>query len=84
MHDLILENGTVFDGTGTDGKLFDIAVTNGRISAIGKNLGPSKDTVDATGHIITPGFIDLHTHYVAKSAGTTHCNPASITASQRP
>ena len=63
MHDLILKNGTVFDGTGTDGKLFDIAVTNGRISAIGKNLGPSKDTVDATGHIITPGFIDLHTHY---------------------
>ena len=57
MHDLILKNGTVFDGTGTAGKGFDIAVTDGRISAIGKNLGPAKDTLDAAGHIITPGFI---------------------------
>ena len=63
MHDLILKNGTVFDGTGTAGKVFDIAVIDGRISAIGKNLGPAKDTLDAAGHIITPGFIDLHTHY---------------------
>ena len=63
MHDLVLKNGLVFDGTGTDGQPVDVAIKDGRISAIGTNLGQAKDTVDAEGHIITPGFIDLHTHY---------------------
>lgn len=63
MHDLLIKNGTVFDGTGSDGKSLDIAIKDGRIAAIGTDLGAAKDTLDAKGHIITPGFIDLHTHY---------------------
>lgn len=63
MHDLLIRNGTVYDGTGRDGQNIDIAVGDGRISALGSNLGEAKITVDATGLIITPGFIDLHTHY---------------------
>jgi len=63
MHDLIIKNGTVFDGSGEVGKLIDIAIENGRIAALGTDLGEAKQTLDAKGHIVTPGFIDLHTHY---------------------
>lgn len=63
MHDLIIKNGTVFDGTGKAGIKTDIAITNGHITALGRDLGDAKETLDAKDHIITPGFIDLHTHY---------------------
>lgn len=63
MHDLLIKNGTVFDGSGSEGKSLDIAVSDGRIAALGTDLGEAKENLDATGHIVTPGFIDLHTHY---------------------
>lgn len=63
MHDLLIKNGTIFDGTGEDGQKADILIRDGMISAIGENLGPANETFHADGHIITPGFIDLHTHY---------------------
>lgn len=63
MHDLLIKNGTVFNGSGTEGRIADIAISNGHIVAIGHNLGEAKDILDASGHIVTPGFIDLHTHY---------------------
>jgi N-acyl-D-aspartate/D-glutamate deacylase len=63
MHDLLIKNGTVFDGSGGEGQIQDIAIRDGRIAAIGTNLGAATETLDAKGHIITPGFIDLHTHY---------------------
>jgi len=63
MHDLIIKNGTVFDGSGNVGKPIDIAIKDGRIAALGTDLGEAKQTLNAKGHIVTPGFIDLHTHY---------------------
>ncbi len=63
MYDLIIENGKIYDGTG--GAPFEaaIAVKGGKIVEIGTIAGEAKSTVDAKGCIITPGFIDLHTHY---------------------
>jgi len=67
MFDLLITNGQLVDGNGTEPVTADIAVTNGRISAIRQtgesDLGPARNTLDATGCIVTPGFIDLHTHY---------------------
>jgi len=63
MHDLLIKNGTVFDGSGGKSQNVDILIRNGIISEIGHNLSPARQTIDAEGQIITPGFIDLHTHY---------------------
>ncbi len=63
MYDLIIENGTIYDGNGGVPYVGSIAVTDGKIASVGRVTGSAKNTVDARGCIITPGFIDLHTHY---------------------
>ncbi|MGW0661983.1 N-acyl-D-amino-acid deacylase family protein [Streptodolium elevatio] len=63
--DLVITGGTVVDGTGAAPYAADVAVTDGRISAIGQGL-TGRQTLDATGHIVAPGFIDIHTHYDAQ------------------
>ena len=63
MYDIILKNGTVVDGNGGEPVVADLAISAGRIAAIGKDLGSARDTYDATGKLVTPGFIDPHTHY---------------------
>ncbi len=62
--DLLIRNGTVFDGTGAgSGRVVDLAVKDGRIVAINKSATPqSRETLDATGLYVTPGFIDIHSH----------------------
>lgn len=66
-HDLIITGGTVIDGTGAPGARADIAVDAGRISRIGDLAGvAAARTIDATGKIVTPGFVDLHTHLDAQ------------------
>lgn len=62
MHDLIISGGDVHDGFGSPAVAVDVAVSAGRIVAIGTDLGPAARTIDATGLVVAPGFIDPHSH----------------------
>ena len=63
MYDLLIRNGNVVDGTGVDRRVADIAITDGRIVAIGPGLdGEATEVIDAAGLLVTPGFVDVHTH----------------------
>ena len=66
MHDLIIRNAQVFDGTGLPAVLTDVAVSQGRIVQIGKVTGPAHESIDAQGLALMPGIVDLHTHYDAQ------------------
>lgn len=66
MHDLIIRNAEVFDGTGLAPVLSDVAVSNGRISQIGHITDVAHETIDAKGLALMPGIVDLHTHYDAQ------------------
>jgi N-acyl-D-aspartate/D-glutamate deacylase len=63
MYDLIIRGGRIVDGTGAPAYTADVAVKDGRIAEIGKVAGPAARTIEADGAIVTPGFIDVHTHY---------------------
>jgi N-acyl-D-aspartate/D-glutamate deacylase len=62
-YDLVIRNGMVYDGTGMPGYAADVAIRDGRIAAIGRVAGTATREIDATGLAVTPGFIDVHTHY---------------------
>ena len=68
LHDIIISGGTVVDGTGAARFDADVAIDNGRITAVGEpgSLGAAGQTIDATGMIVAPGFVDPHTHYDAQ------------------
>ena len=63
MLDWLIKNGTVVDGTGAAPRVADVGVRAGRIVAVGPISEPAQNTMDATGLWITPGFVDIHTHY---------------------
>lgn len=63
MHDLVIRNGTVVDGTGGDRFAGDVAVDGGRISAIGRVGGRGRREIDARHLLVAPGWVDVHTHY---------------------
>src|SRR5437868_15474620 len=63
MYDLIVKGGRIVDGTGAPAFTGDIAVTDGRIVEIGRVTGQARRTLKADGRLVTPGFVDVHTHY---------------------
>ncbi len=64
--DLIVRGGTLVDGTGSPGRAGDLAVRGGRIAALGEVRGRAGRELDATGCVVSPGFVDIHTHYDAQ------------------
>ncbi len=77
MSDLIIRNGTVIDGTGAAPIEADIAIDNGRITAIGRIPGRGTQEIDAKGRIVTPGFVDPHSHYDAQVTWSNQITPSS-------
>jgi len=76
-YDLIVRGGTVFDGTGADPVEADVAVRDGRIAAVGKGLAAGREEIDARGKIVTPGFVDIHTHYDGQAIWDSHLAPSA-------
>jgi N-acyl-D-amino-acid deacylase len=77
MYDLVVKNGVVIDGSGLTGYRADVGVKDGRIAFIGRIAAPARETIDAEGHVVTPGFVDGHTHMDAQifwdPIGTSSC-----------
>ena len=63
MHDIVIRGGKIADGTGKAAFSGDMAITDGRIAAVGGKQGPAKRDIDADGLLVTPGWVDVHTHY---------------------
>lgn len=63
MHDLIIRGGTLVDGTGAPARIADVAIGNGIVTEVGAVTGTAKREIDATGLVVTPGWVDIHTHY---------------------
>ena len=76
-HSIVIRNGTIIDGTGRDPYEGDVAISHGCIVAIGKGIGPGVEEIDAKGQIVTPGFIDVHTHYDAQVTWSSQITPSS-------
>ena len=66
MHDLLIRNAALYDGLGSASAVGDLAISSGRIAAIGHSLGEARETLDAGGLALMPGIIDNHTHYDAQ------------------
>ena len=78
MHDLIIRNGIVVDGTGAERYQADVAISGERIVEVGKVSGSARRTLDAAGAIVTPGFVDIHTHYDGQVSWDSLLAPSSL------
>jgi N-acyl-D-aspartate/D-glutamate deacylase len=76
--DLIIKNGELHDGAGGAGKRCDVAIKDGVIVRVAPSIdGSATRTIDAAGKIVTPGFVDVHTHYDGQATWDDHLNPSS-------
>ena len=80
MHDLVIRGGKIADGTGKDAFTGDVAVRDGKISEVsdapGQITGEARREIDADGRLVTPGFVDIHTHYDAQATWDPHLLPS--------
>src|SRR5690242_9056911 len=78
MHELVIRGGSVIDRTGSAPRTADVAVDNGQISAVGPALDRGEREIDAAGLIVTPGFVDIHTHYDGQATWDPYLTPSSL------
>jgi len=77
MHDTVIRGGTIVDGTGKPAYTGDIALEDGKIAAVGGKAGPGKREIDANGLLVTPGWVDVHTHYDGQATWDPLLAPSS-------
>jgi N-acyl-D-amino-acid deacylase len=77
MHDVVIRGGTIIDGTGAKGFVGDVAIDGDRIASVGGTAGPGKREIDATGLLVTPGWVDVHTHYDGQATWDPELAPSS-------
>src|SRR5215813_2194259 len=77
MHDIVIRGGMIIDGTGQPAFTGDIAIEGGRIAAVGGKAGPGRRVIDADGLLVTPGWVDVHTHYDGQATWDPILAPSS-------
>lgn len=79
MHELVVRDATVIDGTGGDRRVADVAVDDGLIRAVsnGAEVGPGRREINAEGLLLTPGWVDIHTHYDGQATWDPFLTPSS-------
>ncbi len=77
MHDIVIRGGTIVDGTGTEGYVGDVAIDGDKLASVGGTAGPAKREIDATGLLVTPGWVDVHTHYDGQATWDPELAPSS-------
>ncbi len=77
MHDIVIRGGSIVDGTGAEPRIGDLAIDGGLISAVGGAAGPGRREIEASGLMVSPGFIDMHTHLDAQVGWDPAMTPIS-------
>jgi N-acyl-D-amino-acid deacylase len=77
MYDTVIKGGVIYDGSGAEPFTADIALAQGRIVEVGKVTGPAREVVEADGLMVTPGFVDIHTHYDGQATWAERISPSS-------
>src|SRR4051812_44294363 len=76
MHSLVIRNGRLVDGSGGPERIADVAIDGDRIVEIGRALGRGHREIDADGLLVTPGFVDIHTHYDGQASWDSTLTPS--------
>ena len=77
LHDVVIRNGKIIDGSGSKPFIGDVAINDGKISLVGTIEGSGKKEIDAKGNLVTPGWVDIHTHYDGQVCWDPYLTPSS-------
>ena len=77
MHDIVIRGGKIVDGTGGEAFVGDVAIDGNMITAVGNIPAKGREEIDASGQIVSPGFVDIHTHYDGQATWDAEMAPSS-------